>query len=203
LELARRQKVSAVKKGNIDGLKHGKYASDLVVYCRNSCPKVETCPYWYKDSICYFDTRFRPIVERINSTQVEAVKEALAMLIRSQLPRLAKNLGFETLDGGYIDKNVTILADRIIQWTKDLHSILSPKPSAQINVGGDLTIQKIENVVDRLPDDKAKKLGEVLAEIECIDTTGDEVEGEEALEAEVVEEEQSEQRREEPSQKTP
>jgi len=109
------------------------------------------------------------------------------MFVRTQLPRLAKNQGFEELDGGYIDKNVTVLADRLFTWMKDIHVLMTPK-TPLIQVGGDLTIQRIENIVDRLPTDKAQKLGEVLAEIECIDVTGDEVESDDKAQAEVVKE---------------
>jgi hypothetical protein len=56
-----------------------------------------------------------------------------------------------------------------------------------VQVGGDLTIQKIENIVDRLPADKAKKIGDAICEVECINTEGDKFAGEE-IEAEIVKE---------------
>jgi hypothetical protein len=188
VEEQRRKTLSVVKKGNIDTLKHGRYASDPVIYCRENCPKFDSCPHKIGvGSICYFDTRWRPIVERIQSTQPEVILEALVMFVRTQLPRLAKNQGFESIDGGYIDKNVTILADRIFQWLKDIHVLMTPKQPL-VQVGGDLTIQKIENIVDRLPADKAKKIGDAICEVECIDTEGDKFGGEESIEAEVVKE---------------
>jgi len=194
LELKRRKSVALSNEAGTKNLKHGRYASDPVIYCRENCPKKDLCKWYKENAICYFDARWRPLVERIQSNQPEVILEALVMFVRTQLPRLAKNQGFEELDGGYIDKNVTVLADRLFTWMKDIHILMTPK-TPLIQVGGDLTIQRIENIVDRLPSDKAQKLGEVLAEIECIDVTGDEVEGEDKAEVEVVKEKEKEEAR--------
>lgn len=163
--LARRSQVGPANPN----WKGGKFASDPVILCKENCPKKDLCHYYRDGAVCYFDLRWRPVMEKVQARNPELLADAMASIVRAQIGRLAKNQAFEDMDGGYADKNVTILADRVVGQIEKLHNLTSPK-GPQVIVG-DVTIQKVTNVFERLPEAQKAKLAEAIQSIECIDTS--------------------------------
>lgn len=168
------KRIEAVVKSNRampHNLKHGRYAKAPVIYCKEACPKADMCEGKKIGEICIFDKRWETIVQKVQTRNPELIGDTITAIIRAGIKRFALNLGFEELDGGYLDKNVTVLQNYLIQWAEKLIILSRATPGTQINVGGNLMIQKVSNIVDRLPKEDREKYRQVLSEIEPIDTS--------------------------------
>jgi len=133
IEEKRKRNLEKALAGNLFGLKHGKYAKNLPLYC-NDCYVKEKCPFSVfnpkspnynpnqgeEKAICALQPVFSKFFPKdFKIRDVRKIDELKERLIKIMLDRLMKQLWFEVLDGGIQDKAATHLAFKILDYLKE------------------------------------------------------------------------------------
>lgn len=161
-EEKRKENNLRIMKESRYNLKHGKYAKELPLYC-NTCYAAKKCPHYQEPGegeivVCAMNEAFKEVVPMVKTRNREELIAALDRLRDIQSARAARNLYFESLDGGVIDKALSKLLE-----TLEGNLVASYKIDNAVNLNAQVNIfAGLEQVVAKLDGDTLKAAVEVI-----------------------------------------
>jgi hypothetical protein len=131
----------------LNGLKTGKYAKKLRGQFCNWCPISAKCPEYVPDAVCAYTKAWSKFTPFRDTTQVA---EALEKIIKDESFRYERARTFEDVEGGYLDKQVSNLGERLAKHISMYNQVKNPQ--SIVNLTQETNIVNLTQLLANMPE---------------------------------------------------